>query len=131
MMAVTKKGSIVTVDLDNYAIKITNGVLNSWPTSSVSAQNDNFIIAGNREHELYIIDLANHSLENTLNLENEGVSSLTLDGNRLYIGHKNGVIDVVDYGYKYDELQNACKIKDYNSVNNLIQENVFLEFSKI
>mgnify|MGYP002631060528 CR=1 FL=1 len=131
VMAVTKKGSIVTVDLDNYAIKITNGVLNSWPTSSVSAQNDNFIIAGNREHELYIIDLANHSLENTLNLENEGVSSLTLDGNRLYIGHKNGVIDVVDYGYKYDELQNACKIKDYNSVNNLIQENVFLEFSKI
>lgn len=127
----TREGSVASIDIHENTIKITKSVLTKWPTTIISMDNFDLTMAGSRENELYIIDVLTHEISHTLNMGKEGISSLMLNENVLYIGHKNGQIDIFDYGYKYDELESACKIKDFVSIGKLVKENIFLQSSKI
>ena len=132
---ILSNGNSIIFDVkQNQPISITNPFI-SWPSVFYLDEKRNLAIVGERDSNIYLIDIKNNAKIFSIDLENiPGVSVIYLHSNYIYIGCVDGSLFIIDYYDRDDEFKNACKAKNYKKAAALLDKNIFLsllECSKI
>ncbi len=108
--------------------KVTDSrvLFNQWVTEAVLTGDGRYVIVGTRKNRLYLLDPFQNRAVFSVDMEDEGVTSLSLDGEVLQLTYINGTIHTVDMGHKKDDFHVNVEVKDYARAKKILDENSFL-----
>lgn len=127
---ITRHKTLEVYDRAEHEIIFCETLFDAWPTVIITDENERYIIVGTKQNLLYIISLDTYSVVAKVPLDVQGVSTLKLTDDALFIGTIDGRIMRVDRTVLLTEFETALHVKDYKKATELLEKNALLYFSK-
>jgi predicted nucleic acid-binding protein len=121
-----REGNSIIFDCMTFEIISKKVLFNEWISCVVLSQNKKFIIAGSRKNKLYLIDPYSNEIVRVVELEDEGMTSISIYDSYLLLSFANSTIKTIDLNYKKDDFSVHMNLKEYEKVKAVLDSNVFL-----
>ena len=128
---ILRNGNSIIFDVkQNQTLSISNPFI-SWPSTFYLDKERYIAIVGERNSNIYIIDIKNNTKLFSIDLENiPGVSTIYIHSNCIFIGCVDGSLFIISYDDKNDEFKLACQKKDYKKAASMLEANIFLSLQE-
>lgn len=128
LFCVTKEGMIFTYDIKEDKVINEMQLQGAWLTTCHKLSDEAFAIVGGKDKQLRIIRLSDNALIDSISLEQNGITMIHSEGNLLYLGYSDGVVEIVDIDEAREEMLEFLNKDDLKGALGVIQQkNILLK----
>ena len=104
---------------------------NSWLTRTGLSKDDNYAYIGSRDNVLSYLSLYNNTPQFNVPLNYDGISTMRIIENKLYIGYSIGYLQIFNLSKNEDEFKEAIANKDMKLASEISNNNITLKTYEI
>ncbi len=121
-----REGNSIIYDCIEHQVVHNDVLFDQWVSATVLAPSKRFIIAGSRKNKIYLLDPFKNEVVKTVELEDKGVTSMSVYEDLLLITFANSTLQVIDMAHKREDFLVHLNLKEYDRAKELLDLNSFL-----
>lgn len=127
---VQRNGAMQIYHMDEASLDKEQNLFVSWPTSTLVTKDQRHLLVGMKNGSLCAINLEEQKIIFDEKISHSAITRLYLDDNLLVIANEKSATRLIDVEYCLEDFNNALKVKEHDSLKDMIGKNIFLILEK-
>jgi WD40 repeat protein len=126
---VTRDGNVGKFDIESKENTTRDDLANFWMTNCKKLLGGKFALICGKDERILAIDTHSLNIVFSYKLEQSGIASLAIDGDKLMVGSIDGLFEIYDFSENKEEMKLKLKEDDIHSAFTMTENNIFLKLS--
>ncbi len=121
-----RDGNSIIYDCVKCQVIQQNAIFTQWISQVLLSPNEKYLIVGTRTNKMYLVDPFKNEIIKTLELEDNGITSMHIKEGVLLLSFTNSTIMTIDLENNKDTFLTHIELKEYDKAKMVLDSNYFL-----